>query len=125
MDINDIMRSYIQMWNEPNEDRRDELIANVFAPDAIYEGPLVAACGRDGISRIATELRSNLIGQRLMRNGNVEHHHESFRFRWQLVPGDGDAVFASGVDIGQVDASGQIERITMFLDMAPAVPAAH
>ncbi len=125
MDINDVLRSYIQMWNEPNEDRRDELIADVFAADAVYEGPLVDASGRDGIARLAREMRSHLTGQRLMRNGNIEHHHESFRFRWNLVPSDDDAVFASGVDIGQIDASGKIARITVFLDMAPVVPAAH
>ena len=48
--INAVVDTYIASWNEGDEARRRELVAQAFTDDARYLDPLMAGEGTDGIT---------------------------------------------------------------------------
>jgi hypothetical protein len=47
---NEIAEAYINVWNEPDLTRREELIASGWTEGAIYVDPLMQATGRSEIA---------------------------------------------------------------------------
>lgn len=56
-DVTTTVDGYLSAWNEPDPERRDELIERVWAPDGRLIDPPLTGEGHDGISAMASAMR--------------------------------------------------------------------
>jgi hypothetical protein len=118
-DITPTIDRYFALWTEPDEERRRDLIAQTFAEDATYTGPLLGGTGHDGIGQLVTQINDNLGGHRFNRTSDIDSHHDAVRYSWEIVPPDADSPLAAGIDIGFLDEHGRLKSVTAFLDVFP------
>jgi hypothetical protein len=118
-DLTTTIDLYLSAWNEPDPVRRVELIEQVWAADGRLIDPPVAAEGHQAISDTASALQAQFPGFRFQRSSGIDAHHGQLRFAWELVSPDG-AVALSGIDVGEVNADGRLQRITGFFGELPA-----
>lgn len=118
-DITATIDRYFALWTEPDATRRRDLIAETFAENATYTGPLLDGAGHDGIAQLATRLNENLRGHRFVRTSEIDSHHDAVRYAWKIIPLDGGDPFAAGVDIGVLDEHGRLKSVTAFIDVFP------
>ena len=114
-----IVDRYIAAWNEPDERRRRELIAEVFAENAHYVDPVASSQGHAAIGAMIAGIQQRFDGMRFVRLGEVDEHNDRIRFRWALLPAGGESV-VEGTDFGTLVGDGRFATVTGFLDKVPA-----
>jgi SnoaL-like domain len=112
--INAVVETYIASWNEGDETRRRELVAQAFADDARYLDPLMSGEGTDGITAMIGAAQQQFPGHRFELSFGPDAHNDRVRFAWRL--NEGDAVVAAGVDFGTVADDGRLRSVTGFLE---------
>ena len=100
-DLTATVDGYLAAWNEPDPERRAELIARVWAEDGRLIDPPLTGEGHDGISEMAAAMQQHYAGHRFRRASAVDHHHDVLRYAWELVGPDG-TVALRGQDVGRV-----------------------
>jgi len=110
--------TYLAILNEPDAQKRAALIERAWAPDGRYVDPMYAVEGRDGLSALAAGVHAKYPGHRFRRVSGVDAHHDVLRFAWELAAPDG-SVLVGGIDVGELDASGRLRRITGFFGALP------
>ena len=125
IDVVPIVEMYFAFWNEPDEARRQTLIAETFAADASYAGPPVEGDGREGIAALANQMKGHLAGYLFNRTSEVDAQHDVLRYTWEIVPVDGGQPLAAGIDFCKLDPEGRIQAVSVFLDVAPAGVGDH
>jgi len=121
--MNDIVPAvdrYIAIWNEPDPERRRELIARTWCEDATYVDPLVVAEGRDAIDATVAAAQAQFPGFWFRLAGEVDAHHHVARFSWELAPGVNDEAIVVGFDVAEFASDGRMRAVTGFLDKVPA-----
>jgi len=118
-DAETIARSYIAVWNEANPDQRRAEIAEGWTADARYADPLMAASGREAISAMIDQARTQFPGHAFTLKGKPDSHRDFVRFSWTLAPAGGAPV-GSGTDVVKLDGQGRIAEVIGFLDGASA-----
>jgi hypothetical protein len=116
--INAVVDTYIASWNEGNEARRRELVAQAFTADARYVDPLMAGEGTDGITAMIGAAQTQFPGHRFELAFGPDAHNDVVRFAWRLV-GDNGPV-AGGTDFATVADDGRLRNVTGFLETAEA-----
>ena len=124
-DVNRAIDRYIALWNEPDPERRRELIAQTFTEDASYLGPLLGGDGHAGLAALADNIEEHLGGYRFALTGEIDAHHDRVRYAWEILPPEGAPRFAAGTDFAVIAADGRLQSVTAFLDQAPAEPPPH
>lgn len=114
-----IVDRYLAAWNEADERRRQDLIAEVFTEDALYVDPIVTSTGRAAIGAMIAGIQQRFDGLRFTRLGNVDQHNDRIRFRWALSPAGSESV-VEGTDFGMLVTDGRLAAVTGFLDKVPA-----
>ncbi|HEX3509709.1 MAG TPA: nuclear transport factor 2 family protein [Solirubrobacteraceae bacterium] len=114
-DNDTLVHDYIQMWNEPDAERRRALVAETVTEDASYVDPLMAGDGIDGIAGMIAGAQAAYPGHRFELLAGPDAHNGRVRFSWTLVSGDGDRV-AVGHDFATLADDGRMSSITGFLD---------
>jgi hypothetical protein len=109
----EVVDTYIAMWNEEDPARRAALIEQAWAEGAVYRDPLLAADGYDGLSAMVETVHQHYPGQRFARLTAVDQHNGFARFGWHLAAPDG-AVTVAGIDVADIAADGRLQRITGF-----------
>jgi hypothetical protein len=119
VDHSSLIDRYCEVWSEPDERRRAELLASVWGPQATYTDPSVhAANAEELLSHIAT-VQSRRPGARVVRTSRVDVHHGIARFAWHVVQADGTTL-PEGLDIAFISTEGtRIERIIGFFGPVP------
>jgi hypothetical protein len=112
-----IVRTYIEMWNETDPQRRRELVADTVTDDASYLDPLMSGQGPDGISDMIAGAQQQFPGHRFELVSGPDAHHDRVRFTWSLGSPDGQPV-AIGVDFATTADDGRMRDITGFLEPA-------
>jgi hypothetical protein len=120
MNVNDLVSTYLNVWNETNAEARRKLIATSWAADATYVDPLFDVTGVGEFDALIGGFQQQYPGLRFVQTGEVEHHHDLVRFTWNLVTPTGD-VIAKGTDVGRIDAEGRFASISGFFDQAPVL----
>jgi len=113
--LTDLVDRYIAAWNEPNGERRRDLIARTWTESASYLDPVMQGEGWDGIDLMIVGVQARFPGHRFRRTGEVESHHDRVRFTWELAPEEGAAV-VSGTDFGIVALDSRLQAVTGFFD---------
>lgn len=116
--LSEVVDRYLAAWNETDLALRARLIAGVWAADGRLIDPPFAAEGHAGIGEMAATLHAQFPGHRFRRTSGIDAHHDQLRFAWELVGPDG-APALTGLDVGEVDADGQLRRITGFFGELP------
>ena len=112
----EIVDGYIAIWNETDAVRRQQLIRQIWTPDASYVDPLAQVAGHSGIDALVTGVHQQFPGSEFRRTSAIDAHHNCVRFGWELAANG--AAFAGGVDVGLLD-DGKLQSIVGFLDFAP------
>jgi hypothetical protein len=115
----DLIDRYVATWNERDDQRRRDLIAETWTLTASYVDPLLKGDGRDGIDAAIQVAQAKFPGHRLRRTGPVDIHHDRARFTWELAPEGGDAV-VSGIDFAVISSDRRLHSVTGFFDPVTA-----
>lgn len=119
--VEEAVAAYGEAWNETDEAMRAALLELSFAEDGTYEDPQSHYESREALfDGIETFLAENP-GARIAIASGVDSHHGKFRFRWRMVGADG-ALAAEGMDYGELDEDGRIQRIVGFFGPFPELP---
>jgi SnoaL-like domain len=118
-DLTNLINRYIDAWNEPDPDRRRELVEMVWSDDATYLDPLMSSTGHEGIAAMIGAARDQYPGHRFELSFGPDAHNDRVRFAWRMIGPDGGAPVAVGVDFGTVAEDGRLSSVTGFLE-APA-----
>lgn len=114
-----IVEEYIATWNDTDDASRRQRIEQLWAEDASYIDPLVAARGHEQIDQTISAVQAQFPGLRFSLVGPVDGHHEQVRFTWGLGP-DGQEPLVVGSDVAVTGPAGQLQQVLGFLDKVPA-----
>ena len=118
-DIERTVDSYLDMWNETDPRRRDDVINRTWADDGTYVDPVLEASGHDALSEMVTTVQAQFPGHRFRRTTDIDAHHDRVRFGWELAAPDG-TVAVAGIDVGVV-TDGKLDSISGFFgELTPA-----
>lgn len=120
-DVAALVKGYTGAWREADPVKREQLLAQVWAPDGVYTDSQAEVKGRQklvehiGMARQLTPSSSHL------ELSPVESHHGRFRFAWRSVMPDG-TLSNEGMDFGELDQHGRIRRLAVFFGPLTPVP---
>jgi hypothetical protein len=115
-DIANIVDTYIAAWNEPDPQRRRDLVARTWTEDGSYLDPLMSGAGPDGIAAMIGGAQEQFPGHRFELAGAPDAHHDRVRFTWYLRPTAGGDPVAVGIDFAVVAEDGRLRSVTGFLE---------
>ena len=119
-DINETVDTWLGAWTEPDEQRRMDLIAQVWADDGQLIDPPMAATGHTELSTITAALQGQFPGHTFRRTTGIDVHHDLCRYGWELVAPDGSITLA-GMDVAELTADNRLQRVAGFFgDLPPA-----
>ena len=127
---------YVAVWNETDPERRHAMIRELWSPDAIHilQTPLelrraaaqlgfeltaLEAPGHQALEVRVARAHDEFVapGTFSFRFGrNAERLHDTVKFNWEMVPGDGSAVAGVGLEILELGSDGRIVRDYQFIE---------
>jgi hypothetical protein len=111
MAVTALIDRYCDVWNEPDANRRGELLAAIWAPGASYTDPTVHAPDAPALLAHIAGVRDKRPGAKIERTSQVDMHHGLARFEWRVTGADG-TVLREGLDIAIISP-----EATMILRM--------
>ena len=105
--------SYIDAWNEPQADKRRQILAHAMTDDGAYADPARKTDSRAELVKCIGDILDQEPGRRIVRTSDVDVHHLVCRFNWRLVKADGTRAPES-VDFIDFATDGRIHRVTGF-----------
>jgi SnoaL-like domain len=118
--MDDLVKQYLETWNETDADARLAAIQDVWAEDGTYVDPVASVAGHTQISNLIGAVQQQLPGHVFRLRDGVDAHHNVARFGWELVPADGGESIVEGFDVAVAEDGGRIRSVLGFLDKAPA-----
>lgn len=106
---------YVAMWNEADPGRRLELARLAWSESGRYLDPLFDATGHAELDATIAALQARFPGHEFRRTSELDGHHTTFRFGWELVAPDG-AVVARGLDVAELAADGRLQSVIGYVD---------
>ncbi|WP_443216732.1 nuclear transport factor 2 family protein [Rhizobium sp. Root1203] len=113
-----IAARYIEVWNETDTSRRQALLTEHWAADALYVDPLMKGHERAEISRLIGAAQERFPGFRFALEGDADGYGDRVRFSWRFGP-DSEPDMIMGTDFALIE-NGQLKQVTGFLDKVPA-----
>jgi len=103
-DIQDFVDRYINIWNEPDAERRRATVRALWQDDAHHLARTLEAVGHAGIeARVATAYEKWVKekGNMFRLRDGVDGHHGTIKLRWEMLPAaDKDRKGAEAISIG-------------------------
>ena len=116
----EIIKRYLDAWNETDAAARHSLVASLWAADGSYTDPLADVQGPDAIAGLIGAAQQQFPGLVFTLGGPVDANHDQARFTWYLGPAGGVPVVI-GFDVVVLSEDGRIASVHGFLDKVPAV----
>jgi hypothetical protein len=113
LDVTAVIDTYLAAYNETDATTRRGLVEQAFAADAKLIDPPLDGAGRDGISEMMGVVHQHFPGHTFRRASAVDEHHGHLRYGWELLDPSGTVALA-GIDVGELDAHGQLVRVVGF-----------
>ena len=123
MDVNEAVSTYGDAWNEPDEQKRRELLEKSWADDAIYQDPMGRAEGREALVAHIAGFQQMMAGNTIESTSAVDTYGNVFRFSWLMRDAQG-AVAMEGIDFGTLAPDGRLQSITGFFGPFPELGTA-
>lgn len=114
-----VVDAYLAAWNEPDPDRRAQLVERAWTADGRYRDPMLEADGRAAIAELAAGVQAAYPGTTFRRTTEIDGHHDSLRFGWELAGPDGTVV--AGLDVAELAPDGRLRSVTGFFGEVPEV----
>jgi hypothetical protein len=119
-DAADVVAKYGQAWNEPDEAKRRELLADAWAEDGVYRDPSAIVEGRDALVAHIGGYHEAMGGHSIVQTSGVDVHGSHLRFAWKMCGPDGADV-VEGVDFAELDDDGKLRSLVGFFGPWPAL----
>lgn len=116
MATKDTVETYMAAWNETDPAKRRALIDKCWADSGTYTDPMSDVAGRDGLNATIEGFQTQMPGAAITLISSTDEHHGRIRFGWKLENGPQPL---EGIDIGVINASGQLESIIGFWGANP------
>ncbi len=116
--IDSTVTRYLEVFNEPEADRRLVLIDALCTDDYAYTDPLAAVRGKAAFSELVGVVQKQFPNVTFVAAGPAEAHHDVARFRWNAMAPGSTEPLAVGFDVVTL-ADGRIRTVVGFLDKAP------
>jgi 8-oxo-dGTP diphosphatase len=113
-----IVSAYLKCWLTRDAAERQQLAEQCWAEDGIYVDPRNRAEGRHEFAALIDQFHQRLPGASFELASGVDEHHGMLRFQWRMVGTDGETQL-EGFDMGELDDSGRLRRITGFFGPFP------
>ncbi|MCA6090825.1 nuclear transport factor 2 family protein [Streptomyces sp. SCA3-4] len=111
---------YFEAWNAVDAESRAKAVALAWSEDGTYTDPLADVRGHEQVAAVIGAAREQFAGFEFRWSGEVDGHHDTARFSWELVSvADGSAPVA-GFDVITLAEDGRIRTVLGFLDRVPA-----
>jgi hypothetical protein len=111
-----VVDTYLAAWNERDDDRRRELVADTWTDDGTYLDPLMSGAGVEQITAMIGAAQAQFPGHRFTLSAGPDTHNDVVRFSWSLAAGDGPV--AAGQDFAVMAPDGRFRTVTGFLEAA-------
>lgn len=113
--ITDTIHHYLHAWNSATATERQQELAESFSEAGVYIDPHAGELqGLAAMQGLIEEFRAKYTHP-IEAMGHLDMHHSLFRLPWRI----GDmktGVLSHGLFTGQIDASGKIVRLWVFID---------
>ena len=119
-EVRQTVQTYVDAWNEPDEDRRLRLLERSWADDGTYTDPSVHIESRDGLLHHARKFAERWPGAEIALTSDIDQHHAMIRFSWRVVGPEGQTL-REGTDFGEVGEDGRLQRIVGFFGPLPVL----
>lgn len=113
MDLDAVVDTYADAWNEADEAARRRMLDTSWADDGVYVDPTARVEGRAALVAHVAGFHERFPGARIERRSRVDGYADNFRFAWAIVDAAGAALM-EGVDFGRLADDGRIASITGF-----------
>ena len=110
---------YVGMWHEPDANRRREIVQDLWATDGENRSRRLAIQGHEAIVARVTRAHDEWVAQKgfvFRPAGNTDALGDVVKFLWEMVPKDGGARAALGLDIFVLHADGRIRALYQFAE---------
>jgi hypothetical protein len=119
-DINEFVDRYVNVWNEPDAERRRETIRALWQEDAHHLARTLEAVGHSGIEDRVQNAYENWVRDKgnifRLRDG-VAGHHNTIKLRWEMLPAAGGEVISIGFDFLVLGDDGRIRTGYQFIEV--------
>lgn len=97
MNVEQIVDLYCEAWSHPDASARQQLLMQVWSPDATYTDPTVHAASADALLEHIARVQARRPGARVRRTSALDVHHGVGRFAWHVELADGTTL-PEGID---------------------------
>ena len=118
-DIATFVDRYINIWNEPDAERRRQTIRDLWQEDARHLARTLEAVGHSGVeTRVATAYEKWVKekGNVFRLRDGVDGHHDTIKLRWEMLPAGGGEVISIGFDFLVLGTDGRIQTGYQFIE---------
>ena len=115
----EIARRYLAMWNEPDSERRRQIIHDLWSPDGACLSEHLEPRGYEGLEARAAAAHERWVvqgGFRFFPLEDATGHHNVVRFRWKMALTGEAEPESTGQDFFVLDESGRIVVAYQFVD---------
>jgi len=118
-DIATFVDRYVNIWNEPDAERRRLTIRELWQEEARHLARTLEAVGHAGIeTRVATAYQKWVAekGNVFRLRDGVDGHHGTIKLRWEMLPAGGGEVISVGFDFLVLGEDGRIRTGYQFIE---------
>jgi hypothetical protein len=121
VDIDRLVDRYQAAWGEADEQKRRELVAEVWSPDGRYAGHEHEFIGHDGIAAVLTKNYEDFIsnGFTFKVGAEVIAHHGTVRLTWDLIQDQSGQTVSVGEQIILLAEDGRIATEYQYMPTPP------
>jgi hypothetical protein len=107
---------YFEAWNEPDSDRRRDLLARSVTADVELVHPTFGRSrGIEALAEHIATYQTAMPGTEVVLTSAIDGHNQVARYAWQVVDAGGEPKVA-GIDVVEIAGDGRLERILLFHD---------
>jgi hypothetical protein len=109
----DALVAYWTAWNETDLEQIPHHLARAVTHDVEWNDPRDSFVGIGALEHAVRRLRTSKPDYMFAIASEIDHHHDRFRYRWDMVRGS--RVLMEGLDVVTLDpTSGFIDRVDGF-----------
>jgi len=118
-DIATFVDRYVNIWNEPDAERRRLTVRELWQEDARHLAKTIEAIGHDGIETRVANAYEKWVKEKgnvfRLRDG-VDGHHGTIKLRWEMLPAAGGEAISVGFDFLLLGDDGRIRTGYQFIE---------
>lgn len=110
-ELDQLMEGYMVLWNEPDAQRRREIIGELWTKDGAHFTGSREYRGYEALEERVSEAYEQFVekgGFVFRLSSEVKAHHRGVTFTWDMVPANGGEVAATGLVFLQLNDEGRI-----------------